>query len=590
VTRVRFAAALLTSAALVVGASLASGATNDISTVAGTGTAGFSGDGGPATAAQISAPIGVGVTADGGYLIAAQGNSRVRLVSPSGVITTVAGNGSPGFSGDTGPATSAQLDGINAVAATPDGGFLIADSNNNRVRKVSRNGVITTVAGGGTQGLGDGGAATAAQLAFPAGLAVRPDGSYLIADNDNNRVRQVSTTGVITTVAGSTVNDGFSGDGGPATDAQLNDPTRVSLTPDGGFLIADKDNHRVRRVSPGGVITTAAGSATPGFSGDGGPATSAQLNTPNDVASTATGGFAIGELGNNRVRLVSPAGTITTIAGTGTAGFSGDGGPATSAQINGPYGVVLTAVGDLLIADLTNHRVRRVEGVAPPPVSAQPPPPPPPPDDPLTLDELNAADPPTLGQDVNVGPVGDGPVLIAVPGQTGAASRSGASQKGLTFVPLTEARQIPVGSFLNTKRGSVDLVSARGSGSKLQSGRFNQGLFQVLQARARRARGLTELRLKGSSFSRCRRGRGSAGAAQVSRRTIRRLRSNARGRFRTRGRHSAATVRGTVWITADRCDGTLTKVRRGRVAVRDFRRKRTILVRAGKSYLARAPR
>jgi hypothetical protein len=583
VTRVRLAAALTASAVVVLGASLASGATNDITTVAGT-TAGFSGDNGPATSAQLSGPIAVGVTADGGYLIADQGNSRVRRVSPSGVITTVAGGGTQG---DGAPATSAQLSSaVNGVAATPDGGFLIADSNFNRVRKVSPSGIITTVAGGGTQGLGDGGPATAAQLAFPSGVAVRPDGSFLIADNDNNRIRQVSTTGVISTVAGSTTTDGFSGDGGPATDAQLNDPTRVSLTPDGGFLIADKDNHRVRRVSPGGVITTVAGTSSPGFSGDGGPATSAQLNTPNDVGATATGGFVIGELGNNRVRLVSPNGTISTIAGTGTAGFSGDGGPATSAQLNGPYGVVLTSVGDLLIADLTNHRIRRVEGVAPPPVASQPPPPPPP-DDPLTLDELNAADPPTLGRDVNVGPVGDGPVLIAVTGQASTAGRAGASQKGLTFVPLTEARQIPVGSFLDTKGGTVELVSARGSGSRLQSGRFNQGVFQVLQSRARRARGLTELRLKGSSFRRCRRGRGSAGAAQVSRRTIRRLRSNARGRFRTRGRHSAATVRGTVWITADRCDGTLTKVRRGRVAVRDFRRKRTILVRAGKSYLAR---
>ena len=188
-----------------------------------------------------------------------------------------------------------------------------------------------------------------------------------------------------------------------------------------------------------------------------------------------------------------------------------------------------------------------------------------------------------------MGPVGDGPVLIAVPGETasaGEAARAGPSQKGLTFVPLTEARQIPVGSFLDTERGSVDLVSATGRGSRTQSGRFTDGLFQVLQSRARRARGLTELRLKGSSFRACR----SARAAQVSRRTIRRLRSNARGRFRTRGRRSSATVRGTIWITTDRCDGTLTRVRRGRVVVRDFRRRRNIEVRAGKSYLARAPR
>ena len=207
--------------------------------------------------------------------------------------------------------------------------------------------------------------------------------------------------------------------------------------------------------------------------------------------------------------------------------------------------------------------------------------------------QLNELDPPVLGREVNVGPVpGSGPIFVATPAQgarVGTAAR--ASQKGLKFVPLTEARQIPVGSFLNTKRGTVQLVSATGSGTRTQSGKFSQGLFQVLQSRARRARGLTEIRLKGGNFRRCRTGRrGRAGAAQVRRRTIRRTRSNTSGRFRARGRSSAGTSRGTVWITADRCDGTLTTVKRGKVAVRDFRRKKTIIVRAGKSYLAKAPR
>jgi len=203
-----------------------------------------------------------------------------------------------------------------------------------------------------------------------------------------------------------------------------------------------------------------------------------------------------------------------------------------------------------------------------------------------TLEDLPV---PTIGEEVNVGPVGDGPVLIGIPSGT-ATARARASQKGLTFVPLTEARQIPTGSFLDTSRGTVQLVSAT-SAAKTQSGKFSSGLFQVLQSRKRRAKGLTELRLKGGRFNRCRTRRGrSASAAQLSRRTVRRLRSNARGRFRTRGRHSAATVRGTVWITTDRCDGTLTQVKRGKVQVRDLRRKRNILVRAGKSYLARARR
>jgi hypothetical protein len=160
------------------------------------------------------------------------------------------------------------------------------------------------------------------------------------------------------------------------------------------------------------------------------------------------------------------------------------------------------------------------------------------------------------------------------------------------FVPLAEVRQLPIGSLVDSRFGTSRLVSARNRRGRTQAGRFSAGVFQVLQSRARRARGLTELQLKGASFGSCRRGgsgRGSASAAGLSRRTIRRVRGNANGRFTTRGRHSAATVRGTIWTVADRCDGTLTKVRRGSVSVRDFRRKRTVVVRAGKSYLAKAP-
>ena len=203
--------------------------------------------------------------------------------------------------------------------------------------------------------------------------------------------------------------------------------------------------------------------------------------------------------------------------------------------------------------------------------------------------DLSELPPPALGRTLNVGPVpGSGPVLIAVPRPSQAARGSArASRKRLRFVRLREARQVPVGSFLDTKRGTVQLVSAR-SRKRTQSGKFSSGLFQVVQSRKRRAKGLTELRLKGSSFARCGRARGTGASAALSRRTIRRLRSSARGRFRTSGRNSSATVRGTIWITADRCDGTLTTVKRGKVAVRDFRRKKTVVVGAGKSYLARA--
>jgi len=190
-----------------------------------------------------------------------------------------------------------------------------------------------------------------------------------------------------------------------------------------------------------------------------------------------------------------------------------------------------------------------------------------------------------LGRTVNAAVV-SGDVRIAVPATASARGTAWASQKGVRFVPLTEARQVPVGSLLDTRRGTVRVASARGSSGTTQEGQFSAGVFQVLQSRSRAAKGLTELRLKGSDFSRCRTPARSAHGSAA--RTIRRLRSNTGGRFRSRGRHSAATVRGTKWTTTDRCDGTLTTVARGKVAVRDFRRRKTILVGAGKSYLAKA--
>jgi hypothetical protein len=189
-----------------------------------------------------------------------------------------------------------------------------------------------------------------------------------------------------------------------------------------------------------------------------------------------------------------------------------------------------------------------------------------------------------------------GTVRVALPTAAAARTRGArASQKGLRFVPLEQARQIPVGSHLDTKRGTVRLVSATGSGSKTQSGDFSAGVFQVGQTREGRNRGLTDLKLKGGNFKRCRTGARASGASatpaqSLSRRTLRRLRAKAKGKFRTTGKHSAATARGTAWLTKDRCDGTLTKVTSGTVDVRDFRRKRTIRLRAGRSYMARARR
>jgi trimeric autotransporter adhesin len=278
-----------------------------ITRVAGSGTAGNSGDDGPATDAELSEPPGVAVTADGGFLIADAFNSVVRKVSSAGVITRVAGTGTAGNSGDDGPATTAELSEPRGVAMTADGGFLIADAGNSVVRKVSSAGVITRVAGTGTAGnSGDDGPATTAELSRPVGVAVTADGGFLLADAGyNNVVHKVSSAGVITRVAG-TGTAGNSGDNGPATTAELNRPVGVAVTADGGFLFADAFNNVVRKVSSAGMITRVAGTGTAGDSGDDGPATDAELSMPYWVAVTADGGFLIADTGNNVVRKVAP--------------------------------------------------------------------------------------------------------------------------------------------------------------------------------------------------------------------------------------------------------------------------------------------
>ena len=339
----------------------ASAVEGDISTAAGT-SSGPSGDGGLATAAQLASPTGVAPTPDGGLLIDDTSNHRVRKVSPQGFVSTVAGT-TQGLSGDNGPATAAQLSYPLAVAPTPDGGFLIVDGGNYRIRKVSATGTITTVAGTTAGFSGDNGPATSAQLEGPTGVALTADGGYLIADVNSHRVRKVDAGGTITTVAGTT--QGFGGDNGPATSAQLDKPSGVAATADGGFLIADFNNQRIRKVSAGGTITTVAGT-TQGYGGDNGPATAAQLNQPAGVAVTADGGYLIAERSGHRIRKVSAAGTITTVAGDGTAALGGDGGPATSAQINRPHIAAPMPDGGFLIADTGNSRIRRVAGTGAP--------------------------------------------------------------------------------------------------------------------------------------------------------------------------------------------------------------------------------
>jgi sugar lactone lactonase YvrE len=332
-----------------------------IQTVAGNGTAGYAGDGGPAVAAELSDPFGGAVDSAGNLYIADWGNARIRKVS-NGTVTTVAGNGTEGYGGDNGPATSAELSYPIGVAVDSAGNLYVADTYNQRIRKIS-NGVITTVAGVGTAGFsGDNGAATSAQLNYPYGVAVDSSGNLYIADYGNNRIRKVSN-GVITTVAG-TGTAGFAGDGGLAVSAQVNQPISVAVDSSGRLYIADYGNDRIRGVSSG-IIATVAGNGTPGFAGDGGPATGAQLYSPRGVAVDSGGNLYIADTYNQRIREVT-SGVIFTIAGNGTPGYSGDGATASSAELYDPTGVAIGSGSNVYIADLANSRIRVLIPSGPP--------------------------------------------------------------------------------------------------------------------------------------------------------------------------------------------------------------------------------
>ncbi len=338
-----------------------------ITTVAGNGVTGFSGDGGRATSASLNLPSGVAVDAAGNLYIADSGNNRIRKVTAAGIISTAAGNGVRGFSGDAGAATSASLAGPSGVASDAAGNLYIADTNNHRIRKVSASGTITTIAGDGFNQFGigrffgDGGPATSASLNFPSGVTLDAGGNLYIADTTNQRLRKVNTAGVINTVAGNGTKD-FSGDGGPAASASLSEPSGVVVDVGSNLYIADSGNNRVRQVSAAGTIGTLAGNGNFGFSGDGGAATGASLFSPSGVAVDATGNLYIADTGNQRLRKVGAGGIITSVAGNGVKSFSGDGGPAAAASLAGPTGVAVDVAGNLYIADSLNTRVRKVGG------------------------------------------------------------------------------------------------------------------------------------------------------------------------------------------------------------------------------------
>jgi len=331
-----------------------------ITTVAGNGTEGYSGDGGPATSAKLNWPRDIAVGADGSLYIADTNNNCIRKVSIDGTISTVVGTGASGYSGDGGLATNAQLNRPRDVEVGADGALYIADTDNHCIRWVTPDGVIKTLAGVGTSGYsGDGGSATCAQLAWPQDVAVGMDGSLYIADTGNHRIRKVTLDGTISTAVGTGV-WGYSGDGRAGKRAQLARPRGVSVDIDGCMYIGDTENHRVRKVALDGTIFTVAGNGTEGYSGDGGPAIGAQIAWPRGVVVDSDGCMYIADCGNSVIRKVTLDGTITTVAGNGTEGYSGDGGPATRAELADPHGIMLGADGSLYIGEPRNHCIRKV--------------------------------------------------------------------------------------------------------------------------------------------------------------------------------------------------------------------------------------
>ncbi len=349
---------------LICGLCLASASSGQtIVTVSGTGASGFSGDGGPAVDAQLHDPTCVTRDLYGNLYIADRFNHRVRRVDANtGVITTVVGTGVAGYSGDGGPALDALLHDPIGLAVGPDGTIYVADNLNDCIRKIDPSGIISTYAGTGTAGYsGDSGPATAGQLHGPWGLALDSEDNLYIADRENDRVRMVAhATGTITTVAG-TGTAGYSGNGGPATAANFNKPISVALDTAGNLFIADEDNHRVRKVfASTGFVEKIAGTGTGGYNGDGIAAGSARLNYPSGVGVDNAGNVYIGDRVNHRIRKVNTSGIISTIAGTGNVGFSGDGGNATSAMLNYPRNLFADGSGNIYFGDTGNDRVRKI--------------------------------------------------------------------------------------------------------------------------------------------------------------------------------------------------------------------------------------
>jgi hypothetical protein len=361
--------ALISVAAIAVGLVLNRGSTQlagrSITTVAGTGVRAAGPNGRPATATDLDHPSALAVGPDGRIYVV-EGN-RIRRLNSDGTMAIVAGTGRGGSAGDGHPAIAADLDRPTAIAVDGAGDVLIADSQNNRIRRVDPSGIITTIAGTGDRGFsGDDGPATQAHLNAPTDVAIGFGGAVLIADTGNNRVRSVAPDGTINTVIGAG-DAGYAGDGGLATSAVLNGPQCLAVDAEDHVYVADTLNGRVRKVDLDGTISTVAGTGDQGFSGDNGPARRAALHlaagtltSGGCIAVDGAGNLFIADALNNRVREVGLDGTITTVAGDGDAGFAGDNGLATAAQLDLPLGLVVDTADAIFIADSEGDRIRRV--------------------------------------------------------------------------------------------------------------------------------------------------------------------------------------------------------------------------------------
>ena len=336
-----------------------------ISTVAGNNTPGYSGDGGPATSAELNLPVAVAFDSQGNMYISDFDNYVIRKVTPAGVISTVVGNGTAGYSGDGGPATSAEISQPYGMAFDHLGNLFFADFNENVVREVNTAGIISTVVGTGAANYsGDGGPARSATLNNPTDVAFNAAGDLFITDAGNDVIREVDASGVISTIAGVGGSPGYSGDGGPATSALIDSLNSIAFDSSGNLFFVDQADGVVREINTAGIISTVAGNGGGGYSGDNGPATSASLYGPEYVAFDQFGNMFISDIYNYDVREVSPSGIITTIAGNGMQGYSGNGGPAIESILYGPVGLGVNSLGSLFIADSDNNVIREI--AAPP--------------------------------------------------------------------------------------------------------------------------------------------------------------------------------------------------------------------------------